>query len=121
MLGRELLDERRDRLLAENGVGDYAEKGRSAIYWSEDERRGPSPLIGFPELDREYRSPELFALFRNRVMAKGRPDRMDYLSSLDLPEDASPSEILSVNGGTRVTDTYEVFPKLEKGRYRVAL
>ena len=75
---------------------------------------GFPPLIGFPELDREYRSSELFALFRNRVMAKGRPDRLDYLSNLDLPEDASPVEILSVNGGSRVTDAYEVFPKLEK-------
>ena len=43
-LGRELRDERRDRLMAENRVGDYAEKGRGAIYWSEDERHGPSPL-----------------------------------------------------------------------------
>ena len=43
-LGRELLDVRRDKLLIENRVGDYAEKGRGAIYWSEDERHGPSPL-----------------------------------------------------------------------------
>ena len=43
-LGRELLDEHRKKLLVENGVGGYAEKGRGAIYWSEDERRGPSPL-----------------------------------------------------------------------------
>ena len=43
-LGRELLDERRDRLLAENRIGSYAEKGRGAIYWSEDEQHGPSPL-----------------------------------------------------------------------------
>ena len=75
---------------------------------------GFPPLISFPYIDREYRSSELFALFRNRVMAKGRPDRMAYLRSLDLPEDATPFEILSVNGGTRVTDAYEVFPKLEK-------
>lgn len=75
---------------------------------------GFPPLISFPYLDREYRSSELFALFRNRVMAKGRPDRLDYLSYLDLPENATPFEILSVNGGTRVTDAYEVFPKLEK-------
>ena len=75
---------------------------------------GFSPLLDFPWLDSDYRSSELFPLFRNRVMAKSRPDRMDYLNSLDLPEDASPSEILSVNGGTRVTDAYEVFPKLEK-------
>ena len=33
-----------DRLMAENRVGDYAERGRGAIYWSEDGRHGPSPL-----------------------------------------------------------------------------
>lgn len=43
-LGRELLDARRDRLLAENRVGNYAERGRGAVYWSEDEKHGPSPL-----------------------------------------------------------------------------
>ena len=43
-LGRELLDERRKRLLAESRIGKYAEKGRGAIYWSENERYGPSPL-----------------------------------------------------------------------------
>ena len=42
-LGRELLDERRNSLLAENRVGDYAEKGRGAIYWSEDDRHGLNP------------------------------------------------------------------------------
>ena len=43
-LGRELLDERRDRVLAENRVGAYAERARGAIYWSEDDQRGLSPL-----------------------------------------------------------------------------
>ncbi|MDD9820283.1 MAG: hypothetical protein OXR07_05315 [Nitrospira sp.] len=71
--------------------------------------------LDFPDMDKDYRSPELFPLFRNRVIAQGRPDRMDYLRNLDLPENATPVEILSVNGGTRVTDTYEVFPKIEKG------
>ena len=42
-LGRELLDERRNSLLAEDRVGDYAEKGRGAIYWSEDDRHGLNP------------------------------------------------------------------------------
>lgn len=57
-LGRELLDERRDRFLAENRVGGYAEKGRGAIYWSEDERRGPSPLELVRRAVRTY--PDLF-------------------------------------------------------------
>ncbi len=43
-LGRELLDARRDRDLAQNRVGNYVEKGRGAIYWSGEERHGPSPL-----------------------------------------------------------------------------
>lgn len=57
-LGRELLDVRRDRLLAENRVNKYAERGRGAVYWSEDERHGPSPL----ELVRRAagRYPDLF-------------------------------------------------------------
>ncbi len=43
-LGRELRDERRDRLLDENRVGNYVERGHGAIYWSEADQRGPSPL-----------------------------------------------------------------------------
>ena len=71
-------------------------------------------LIGFPDLHKAYRSPELFPVFQNRVMNRTRPDFADYLRQLDLPEGADPIEILSVNGGSRVTDTYEVFPKLVK-------
>lgn len=43
-LGRELRDARRARLLAENRVGYYSEKGRGGVYWSEVDRRGPGPL-----------------------------------------------------------------------------
>lgn len=68
-------------------------------------------LVEFPELTEDYRSPELFPLFQNRVMNRARPDFTDYLRSLDLPEGADPIEILSANGGRRVTDAYEVFPK----------
>ena len=71
-------------------------------------------LIEFPDLYKAYRSPELFPVFQNRIMNRSRPDFVDYLRQLDLPEGADPIEILSVNGGSRVTDTYEVFPKLIK-------
>ena len=57
-LGRELRDERRDRLMAENRIGDYAERGRGAIYWSEDERYGPSPLELVRRAVRAY--PDIF-------------------------------------------------------------
>ena len=72
------------------------------------------PLWDFPQLLEDYKSLELFPLFRNRVIAQGRPDRADYLGNLDLHENADPFEMLSVSGGYRVTDDYEVFPKLVK-------
>ena len=75
---------------------------------------GFPPLWDFPELYGDYRSAELFPLFQNRVMNRKRPDFADYLRSLDLPEEADSIEILSTNGGRRETDSYEVFPKIEK-------
>ena len=80
-----------------------------------EKEQGFLPLLDFPILTTEYQSSELFPLFRNRIIAPGRPDRANYLDNLGLPENADPVEILSVSGGYRVTDAYEVFPKLEKG------
>ena len=78
------------------------------------EKSGFPLLIEFPSLDGDYKAPELFPLFQNRVMNRKRPDFAEYLESLDLSGKVDPLEILSVNGGQRVTDTYEVFPKIEK-------
>lgn len=73
-----------------------------------------APLLDFPQMDVDYRSKELFPLFANRVMSPNRPDFADYMRSLNLDETAKPIEILSVSGGQRETDSYEVFPKLVK-------
>ena len=43
-LGRELQDRRRATYLNEGRVGWYVERGRGAVYWSEEEPHGPSPL-----------------------------------------------------------------------------
>lgn len=43
-LGRELQDSTRDRILERRTVGHYSERGRGGIYWSEGDKRGPSPL-----------------------------------------------------------------------------
>ena len=73
------------------------------------------PLLHeFPELYGDYRSPDLFPLFTNRVIARGRPDRSGYLEHLGLDDNAVPFEILSVSGGRRATDVYEVFPMIDK-------
>lgn len=57
-LGRELLDSSRERKMEANQAGDYAEKAHGAIYWSESDARGPSPL----ELARlaTHKYPEIF-------------------------------------------------------------
>ena len=53
-LGRELLDERQDRLIAEDRVGWYSERARGAIYWCENERHAPSPLELARRMHRRY-------------------------------------------------------------------
>ena len=57
-LGRELEDQRRAILLAENRVGRYSERGRGGIYWFQDDRRGPSPTTLVMLATERY--PELF-------------------------------------------------------------
>lgn len=71
-------------------------------------------LADFPELRRDYLSAELFPLFKNRVMTPSRPDFADYVHQLDLIDTPDPIEILAVGGGTRATDAFEVFPKLQR-------
>ena len=78
------------------------------------EATGFAPLASFPRLDEDYRSARLFSLFGNRVMWPSRPEFKDYLKSLDLSESNDPIDMLAVSGGNRVTDSYEVFPKLVK-------
>ena len=71
-------------------------------------------LVEFPQLEKDYTASRLFPLFRNRVINPGRPDLRDYLRNLDLGQEANPIQILAANGGYRVTDAYEVFPKIER-------
>ena len=71
-------------------------------------------LLDFPRFMDDYHSERLFPIFQNRVITPGRPDFDDYLRHLDLPENADPVEILTVDGGYRATDAFEVFPKIEK-------
>lgn len=78
------------------------------------EETGFEPLVDFPDFHRSYEASDLFPLFQNRVLAPGRPDFHKYLQMLDLPDQADPIEILSVAGGYRATDSFEVFPKLER-------
>ena len=77
------------------------------------EEAGFTPLTEFPDLSKKYHSSELFPTFKNRIMPRSRPGFPTYMHALDLSEAANPVEILTVNGGHRATDSYEVFPKIE--------
>jgi hypothetical protein len=78
---------------------------------------GFAPLDDFPDFYQVYESSELFPLFQNRVLGESRKDFADYLKWLDLePKSADPVEILAVNGGYRATDSFEVFPKIDRQR-----
>jgi len=78
------------------------------------QKTGFEPLYDFPDFRQQYEASDLFPLFQNRVLAPGRRDFREYLRQLDLPDQADPIEIMSVNGGYRATDSFEVFPKIER-------
>lgn len=84
---------------------------------------GFEPLLSFPDFDTDYESNELFPLFKNRVLSDKRKDFEEYIGWLDLDRGhADPIQILSVSGGSRMTDNLEVFPKVDAdadGRFKI--
>jgi len=74
------------------------------------------PLISFPELNKVYESNELFPIFTNRLLPPSRPDYQDFLDYLGVKGvEFDQLSLLSMSGGRRVTDSYEVFslPKVD--------
>lgn len=63
-----------------------------------------SPLPGFPDTSRIYRSRFLFPLFSSRLMSKKRIDRPGWLDSFGLDDRANDLDILARTSGGRVTD-----------------
>lgn len=82
-LGRELLDRHRDRLMAENRVGEYLERARGAVYWSEDERHGPSPLTLVRRASSKY--PDLFRPALEKLEELDESSRSDLVDR--VPDD----------------------------------
>ena len=101
------------RLDADSDCSSYRFRYTGGMLRAQKEA-GFRPIISFPGLHKDYRSSKLFALFSNRVMWPSRPDFPAYLQSMDLPKKADVMDMLAVSGGSRVTDSYGVFPKLLK-------
>lgn len=68
------------------------------------------PLPGLSRIETPYLSPDLFALFRERVLSSRRQDFESTMRALGLPQDAEPFEVLSRTGGHRAGDTIELIP-----------
>jgi hypothetical protein len=80
-------------------------------------RDGFLPISAFPKFNERYESSELFPLFQNRIIDSHRRGFVDYVRSLDMnAESVDPLDILAVTGGERQTDSFEVFPKIEKDK-----
>jgi len=77
----------------------------------EAQKVGFAPLLAFSDLDRVYRSDELFPLFQNRLMSPGRAEYREYMANLAItdPDHADPMTVLVRSGGGRVTDSLEMF------------
>jgi len=73
---------------------------------------GFSPLEAFPDLSEIYTSSELFSVFSNRIPNPRRSDFSEIVERMDLEDKADPFRILSISGGSRQTDTLEIFPLL---------
>ena len=69
------------------------------------------PLTSFPDFDACYTSTRLFPLFENRMIPPDRVDFGSWAASLGLSDATDPFEVLAQSGGTRATDTLEVFPE----------
>lgn len=73
------------------------------------------------DLSKVYEAKELFPIFKNRLLAKSRPEYVEYLSWLNLSKDsATDMDELSRSGGIRATDQLQLFPypSVDNGVYR---
>ena len=71
------------------------------------------PFLGFRDLERTYRSGQLFPFFAQRLLSPHRSDLPRLLSALafDVAEPVEPVEFLARSGGRRGGDTVELLPE----------
>lgn len=71
------------------------------------------PHLSFPDLNKVYRVPNLFAAFARRLPDPRRSDFKSILSELGLSVDYTPMDLLNATGGRVATDTYEFVKPVE--------
>jgi hypothetical protein len=77
----------------------------------------------FPDLYVTYESDRLFPFFGNRLLSRSRREYADFVRWVSHHESSNdPMALLAGSGGTRMTDSLELFPKPEldqNGHYHV--
>jgi len=80
------------------------------------------PFGQLNELHKTYSSKDLFPIFKNRLLAKSRPEYEDFLNWLDIDNNENELVELSRSRGIRATDNLQLFPipqKDKNGNYEV--
>lgn len=84
---------------------------------------GFSPFSAFPDLLVSYESERLFPFFGNRLLSQSRREYSDFVKWVSAHEPSDdPVALLAWSGGTRRTDSLELFPKPEsdeKGHFHL--
>jgi hypothetical protein len=84
---------------------------------------GFSAFSAFPDFFVSYESDRLFPFFGNRLLSPSRPEYADFVRWVSHHEVIhEPVLLLGQSGGTRMTDTLELFPKPEfddRGHYHL--
>lgn len=73
---------------------------------------GYRPHLSFPDIQREYKSSQLFGAFARRTPDSKRPDYKAILNDLGLPQDSTVMDLLRATGGRLMTDSYEFLAPL---------
>lgn len=99
------------------GCLTFLENGSYEFLYTKGAEMSPNfvPFSKMQDLYIVYESETLFPFFANRLLSKSRPEFTTYLEWLNMASsDYSPFMMLASTGGTRGTDSFEVFPCPEK-------
>lgn len=109
------------------GVLSRSNSGYHFAYTVGAEKAQPSGFIPFGRMNdfhRVYESEELFPIFANRILARSRPEYGQFLDWIGLNgETDDPLVLLERTGGSRATDSLQLYRKPERteaGRFDLA-
>ncbi len=99
------------RLMSVNHAFEF-DYTRGALQASDS---GFVPFSAFPDLHVSYRSQRLFPFFANRLLSRSRPEFGDFVNWVSPHNDSDdPVALLAQSGGSRMTDSLELFPLPER-------